>query len=353
MHTLTLMHMKSPVLEIDLQTGYVTFYNEQLLPFYLRGSLHKIGDLDYCNTQEVCSIAIRNVTTFVDYMTTRLRVYSSIRNVLESGVLTERDILIKLIDLTHAVGIDDFYWISPTDYKRVNKQFDVCKIDIYSTLEVTSLGVYEDIETSCMKRVCLDFDRREVLSDIRRIHTFGMTRNCIGMLRLYKLLGGCVAQQIVRLGGGKLETSRNCLSSCNVTFVPAIDYYRFCQVTDSNFVHNCLCIDNYGFCFLVLFDYLTGNINRRPTSWGFLYDINDRKFISLAPVIDCHGCFNTDDNIDNRQSPIVTDAVMLDAAKDAVQKLGIHCLPYVCPADFASPVHYKQFIERKVKLGIM
>lgn len=347
MNTVTLLHMQDLVFEIDLNTGDVKFYNYSLVPFYLKDSIKSLPyTVDSC--EERCRLAVNNVRVFTEWMELRLSVYNSVSGLIQIGMLTKCAAMELLLNLTSAVSLDDMYWISPCEYTKVNKTFYVDSVNIEQLITMRAYGLFH-FEIEGIFERCRCFDNRKTVLGQPCVFPKNIDQFTVKMSRLYNLLGGNAELYCLREDSTGITMHRKCLSNKRCTFVPAIEYYKYCSLLDNNFASNCSCIDEEGFNFMLVFDYLTGNARRSPLTWGFTYNFATEKFLGIAPMTDWSGCFEYTD-VDNLPSPVIKGKTMWEAATSAVNSLNIPFAPTVCRSDFLNDKHYKLFMRRYSKL---
>lgn len=350
MFNVTIMYLQQPVLEFNFDTGDVKFFCVELIPWYLRGSIMALNGLNKdCPTVNVPYLISRNVRAMTEYIDRRLNLYGNLVSTLTNKFpFYGFDIKKTALELTYAITPDDMYWIYPDVYKHVPKSFRVDTVNV-EDLIVTSARSHKDIMVEVDKLLHADFswDRHCTLFDDSLVKSYGCCSHNITMLKLLQKLGGSVMIPSVQIAGNVEYTYRPAITYCEELYVPAIDYYKYCCMTDQSFSFNSIVIDKESFNRLIVFDYLTANVGRALNQWGFMYNINTQLFTRVAPITDCKGCFQPSAVLlEEARSTYIQHMTMFEAAKHAVASCNSLNVSDITASDFSSDLHYKDFTKR-------
>ena len=105
--------------------------------------------------------------------------------------------------------------------------------------------------------------------------------------------------------------------------------------------------DLRGYCMMNMLDYLIGNTDRHWGNWGFLVDNKTNKPLRLFPLMDFNKAFQAYDTIEGSRCLTTPEPMsQLDAARDAVQKVGLNQKEEVKKAWFSDPAEWEMFQKR-------
>ena len=105
--------------------------------------------------------------------------------------------------------------------------------------------------------------------------------------------------------------------------------------------------DAYAFHMMNLIDYLVGNTDRHWGNWGFLVDNDTNRLERLHPLMDFNKAFLSYDTIDGaRCQTSARKLSQLDAAREAVQAVGLNQIAEIKPEWFEDAAQWQMFCKR-------
>ena len=96
-----------------------------------------------------------------------------------------------------------------------------------------------------------------------------------------------------------------------------------------------------------MLDYLIGNTDRHWGNWGFLVDNKTNKPLRLFPLMDFNKAFQAYDTIEGSRCLTTPEPMsQLDAARDAVRRIGLNQKKEIKREWFADPAQWEMFQRR-------
>ena len=96
-----------------------------------------------------------------------------------------------------------------------------------------------------------------------------------------------------------------------------------------------------------IIDYLVGNTDRHWGNWGFLVDNRTNKPLRLFPLMDFNKAFQAYDTLEGSRCLTAPETMsQMDAAKRAVQQIGLNQREEVKEDWFSDPVQGRMFQKR-------
>ena len=105
--------------------------------------------------------------------------------------------------------------------------------------------------------------------------------------------------------------------------------------------------DLRGYCMMNMLDYLIGNTDRHWGNWGFLVDNKTNTPLRLFPLMDFNKAFQAYDTIEGSRCLTTPEPMsQLDAARDAVRRIGLNQKKEIKREWFADPAQWEMFQQR-------
>ena len=105
--------------------------------------------------------------------------------------------------------------------------------------------------------------------------------------------------------------------------------------------------DAYAYHMMNLIDYLVGNTDRHWGNWGFLVDNRTNKPLRLFPLMDFNKAFQAYDTIEGSRCLTSPQPMsQMDAALEAVRRIGLNQKEEVKKEWFSDPAQWKLFQKR-------
>lgn len=119
---------------------------------------------------------------------------------------------------------------------------------------------------------------------------------------------------------------------------------------DIDVIDFCCELDAETFYGMNILDYLVGNTDRHPENWGFLMDNKTNRPVSLYPIMDFNQSFLAYTELEgaNCQTVLPRKLTQLEAAREAVAKVGLHQIEEIDPAWFEDWKQEADMFQRRL-----
>lgn len=148
--------------------------------------------------------------------------------------------------------------------------------------------------------------------------------------------------------GERVTVSEN-FTSKDFSIVSMEAFSIYCENIERDPLQYILRLDKQGYYMMNIVDYLIGNTDRHWGNWGLLIDNKKNKPVCLHPLMDFNQSFLSYDKIEgaNCQTVFGKRVTQMEAAVEAVQKIGLHQIKEVGEDMFSAlPQYYPMFCER-------
>lgn len=331
-----IMMKDNRVCDINIGTGIVTMYSENLLPLDLY--------LEWDNQQDT----LNNLVSFQWWCANRIlsldREYA--KEILNSCGLkqatTDKDkasIALKY----KCLSLRDFYWV-----QKISEHNRWCDISLFTNSlsnAVVDLALRGENLTVTNKKLIdsdLATDGTFPKAWIRYNDTFWLLKgdkNDSVNKEVYASL------YLRKLGFDVLEYNKHVYKNEIVSVSRCFTNPDVGYITAGNLVQNYdLNLDFRQYDMMLLCDFLVGNADRHQDNWGYLFD-DKRKIINFAPIFDFNHAFEAPESFYSLPDMLINrKRTMLDAAKEVVNKYKIDIM-YLEESD-----KYAEFINERISL---
>lgn len=119
---------------------------------------------------------------------------------------------------------------------------------------------------------------------------------------------------------------------------------------DIDVIAFCCALDAKTYYGMNILDYLVGNTDRHPENWGFLVDNETNRPVSLYPIMDFNQSFLAYTELEgaNCQTVLPRKLTQLEAAREAVAKVGLHQIEEVDSAWFEDWEQEADMFQRRL-----
>ncbi len=367
-----LMFANERVMSMNFDTGSYIVDNERYLPYPLRGRIVRTpeptGNIKY-DISQMFIAANKSRDATVSWLANRTLSLSRanakwIYNELGFNQVNTPTERLKIAIVCRAVSVLDKYWLKldgstttwdNVDLKRNKLNEIIAQIALhgksltfqgsYTTPELTTNGVYAK----------------------------AWRRHDDGMLWLYKLGNNGNFESKVEVMVSNLLDKMNvnhvkytsgmdegkyvcmcpCMSTEDLSILPAMEYYSYCNSNGLNFDKEVRRIDPEGFYKMCIIDYLISNRDRHLQNWGFYMDNSTFDIVSLHPLFDHNNAFDVGwmQNIDAKYQ--VTGKSIRESAKEAMVKVDFRFTDKIYRNDFITERQYESFVWRAKDLGLL
>lgn len=372
-----LMCANVKVMDLDTEDGGYVVFNEQLLPYGLKGAIMPMPDyssiqmpLDISSIQMVTKVQINNFWAVNNFLDRRVLSLSraNAKRILNKLRLQPSDDLEnrwKAATSCNGVSVSDNYWVSSDgndDWSKVNIRnvpLDpiVAEAALHgtgllrpdkkiNTPELTTHGTY----AKCWKRESGDlwlYKRGDGDSDYE-----SHVEVCISKLLDKTNLRHVEYEDAESMG--KYCCKCRCMADDSKSILSGLEFYLYCKRNRLNPRVQAHKLDPEMMYGMHIFDYLVSNDDRHLGNWGFYYDSQTTELLSCHPLFDHNRAFNEENmrTLDGGKCQFFSGKTMQQTAEYSMKKCNFHFTEKVKRSDFMNARQYKSFIARAKAIGM-
>lgn len=144
-----------------------------------------------------------------------------------------------------------------------------------------------------------------------------------------------------------------CMTDNNVSILPGVDFYTWCNVQGKDSHKEALRIDPDAIYKMWIVDYLISNTDRHGLNWGFYYNCETMEILGCHPLYDHNNAFDTELMKSAEASYVYDDSMTIhEAALAAIKNVDFHFTSDITREDFLTDRQYQSFMSRAKELGI-
>lgn len=370
--SMLLMFENTPVMSINLDEYTYDTLCKELLPFTIKGKLRKVLTYEeikskYDDTQRRIADS-NNYYTILNWLGSRALPLSRknakwIYNTLRVEQLNSDTEKSKITIMCRAVSVLDNYWLKlegdSTTWKEINVRHNPLN------KELTQLALHGE-SVNLQGSLCSpDLTTNGAYAKAWRRHDDGK-------LWLYKLgANGNTESRIEVMCSNLLDKMnvRHChyeageddgkyvcmcpsMTDDNISILPGMDFYTYCNANGLNFDKELLRIDADSIYKMWIVDYLLCNRDRHSQNWGLYYKPKTMKIVGCHPLFDHNNAFDVDWMKDRDAKYQFGSMTIREAAHKAMKHVDFHFIADITREDFITERQYKEFMSRAKELGI-
>lgn len=138
----------------------------------------------------------------------------------------------------------------------------------------------------------------------------------------------------------------------NISILPGMDFYTYCNVNGLNFEKELLRIDADSIYKMWIVDYLISNRDRHGQNWGLYYKPKTMEIVDCHPLFDHNNAFDNEWMLDRDKEYQFGSMTIREAAHRAMSRVDFHFIADITREDFITQRQHKEFMSRAKELGI-
>lgn len=138
----------------------------------------------------------------------------------------------------------------------------------------------------------------------------------------------------------------------NISILPGIDFYTYCNANNINYEKKLLEIDADSIYKMWVVDYLLCNRDRHGQNWGLYYNPRTMQILSCHPLFDHNNAFGNEWMHNRDASYQFGSMTIREAAHKAMTHVDFHFIEDITEEDFITKRQYKEFMSRAKELDI-
>lgn len=370
--SMLLMFENTPVMSINLDEYTYDTLCEELLPFTIKGKLRKV--LTYEEIKSKYDDIQRNIAdsnnyyTILSWLGSRALPLSRknakwIYNLLRIEQLSSDNEKAKVAIICRAVSVLDNYWLKleddATTWESINVRHNpLNEVIAQVALHGTSLTLQGSL---CSPELTTN-----------GAYAKAWRRHADGNLWLYKLGANVNTESRIEVMCSNLLDKmnvRHChyeageddgeyvcmcpsMTDDNISILPGMDFYTYCNANGLNFEKELLKIDADSIYKMWIVDYLLSNRDRHGQNWGLYYKPKTMDIVGCHPLFDHNNAFDNDWMHDRDKEYQFGNMTIREAAHRAMSRVDFHFIADITREDFITERQYKEFMSRAKELGI-
>lgn len=370
-----LMFKYIPVMGIDFDQAIYDVYNNDLLPYTMRGKFrmapsYELDSSCYGETQRRIA-ADKNKEAVISWLSSRTILLSranakKIYNLFGMNQSDDPFTKAKFAIVCRAVSVLDHYWIKlegeSIQWESINPLRNplneiVAQVALHGTAltlqgspvtpELTTHGAYAKAW------------RRHVDGNLW-LHKLGANGNTESRIEVMcsNLLDKMNVEHVHYEEGtddGKYVCMCPCITSDNLMVLPGIDFISWCNVNGLDPDSLMLQIDSDSIYKMWIVDYLISNPDRHGENWGFYCEVTNNNVVGITkchPLWDHNNAFDIEYMRNKDAAYLFCGMTMKQAALKAISKVDFHFTAPIERSDFITDRQYNSFKERALDLGL-
>ena len=363
-----LMFADVQVMEFNIAKKRYSVINKKYLPYGMRGSVVNIDELTQ-STDEIIQHTVNNHDVVCSWLADRILLLSrtnakQIYNSLGFMQSDNRDNKLTIALTCRAVSVIDMYWVRREDenikWEDVNLKCNpLNKIitDIALTgKHITFRGNYSSPELTTNGTFAKAWRQEDGELWLYKLGTTQDRRNeSMVEVSVSNVLDKCSVDHIKYIAvqdNGMYAAKCACMSTDNLSIVPAYEYMQYCMRNGIDFYSSVKSVDADNFYKMLIVDYLICNPDRHGNNWGFYMNNNTMEVTMLHPLFDHNMAYDAEMSMNPDYVSEVTGRSSKVEAEDAVKHVDFYFTDEIVQNDFTTSSKYHIFMDRATKLGI-
>lgn len=368
-----IMCENTPVMSINFNEGIYDILCEELLPFTLKGKIrhYDLAGKDTYTKYDLTQIRLADsdnkdaITSWLANRTLSLSRKNAkwIYNLLMLDQLNNEIEKAKVAIICRAVSVLDNYWLKLEGDDATWESINVRHNPLNETIAQVALHG---------KSVTLQGSLCSPELTTNGAYAKAWRRHDDGNLWLYKLGANGNTESRIEVMCSNLLDKMNvrhchyeagedegeyvcmCLSMTddNISILPGMDFYTYCNANGLNFDKELLKIDADSIYKMWIVDYLLCNRDRHSQNWGLYYKPRTMEIVGCHPLFDHNNAFDNDWMKDRDAKYQFGGMTIREAAHKAMSRVDFHFIEDITREDFITERQYKEFMSRAKELGI-
>lgn len=369
--SLVIMCGNDEVLSINMTTGNLCIYNENLIPlsmqnqfkFYENKSAYTEKDLKY-----ILHYSSKNKSVIVSWLANRTLLLSranakKLYQAYRLEQLNDEYSRAKLSIACRALSVLDNYWVklstdNITRWEDINIRHNplnraVAQIALHGTSlslqgslcspEFTTNGAYA-------KAWHRDEDGSLWLYKLNDINSTAKIEVMVSNILDCMNVNHCHYE--AREDMGEYVCACPLMTDDSISIADGLTFNGYCNRLGKDPTDELINLDADGFYKMLIVDYLIANPDRHGQNWGIYYDSKTVKPISLHPLFDHNNAFDNGVMDDENYLSHFYGRSLKENAMIAVKEVDVHFIKPINRDMFLTTKQYETFMKRVEQLGI-
>lgn len=366
-----IMHENTPVVAVNFDELIFDVLREDLLPYTLKGKLSRVPDFEEIKTKyddkQRRLIIDKNQQAIMSWLSNRTLSLSRknakwIYNLLRIEQLSDEVTKAKVSILCRSVSILDNYWIKLEGDTATWESINVRCNSLNETIAQVALhgkaislqGSMVSPELTTNGAYAKAWRRHEDGLWLYKLGNNGNTESRIEVM-CSNLLDKMNVEHCHYEAGeddGKYVCMCPSMTTDNISILPALDFYTYCNVQGLDYNKEILKVDAENIYKMWIVDYLIANRDRHGQNWGFYYNPKTMKIYGCHPLFDHNNAFDVEWLKDRNIEYQFGNMTIREAAMHAMKKVDFHFTSEFTREDFITDRQYKEFMARAKDLGV-
>lgn len=367
-----IMCENTKVMSVNFDDGIYDVLHEELLPFTIKGKLRRVLPFEeiksrYDLTQTLVANN-QNKDAIISWLANRTLSLSRanakwLYNLLHVEQLHSEVEKAKIAIICRAVSVLDNYWLKLEGDTATWESVNVRHNPLNETIAQVALHG---------KSVTLQGSLTSPEFTTNGTYAKAWRRHHDGNLWLYKLGHNGNTESRIEVMCSNLLDKMNVdhchyeagedegkyvcmcpsMTSDNISILPGMDFYTYCNVNNIDPNTEMFRIDAESIFKMWIVDYLLCNRDRHGQNWGFYYNPRTMHIICCHPLFDHNNAFDTEFMKDREAPYQFCNMTIRDAAKYAMSRVDFHFTEEITREDFITERQYNEFMWRAKDIGV-
>lgn len=360
------------VVKVNFDEGIYVVLREDLLPFSLKGKIHRVLEFEEIKSKnddvQRQVILRKNETAVISWLANRSLPLSRknakwLYNLLRIDQLSSETTKAKISVMCRSVSVLDNYWIKldgdTATWNSINVRHNplnetIAQVALHGK-SVTLQGSLVTPELTTNGAYAKAWRGHEDGLWLYKLGNNGNTESRIEVMCSNLLDKMNVSHCHYEAGedAGKYVCMCPSMTTDDISILPAMDFYSYCNVNGLDYDEEILKIDAENIYKMWIVDFLLCNRDRHGQNWGFYYNPKTMKILGCHPLFDHNNAFDVEWMQDRDAKYQFGDMTIREAAWIAMQKVDFHFTEKITREDFITERQYQEFMERAEYLGVI
>ena len=370
---LIIMSKDVMVMRVNTSEGRYEILNEMLLPYPLKGKIHKVLDFSevktrYDDTQRTIAIT-KNYEAVISWLANRVLLLSRanakwIYNSLGIEQVSSDYEKAKLALICRAVSVNDCYW-TRLDYEIISWEQVNVRINPLNQI-LTQIALHGKSLTLTGSLVSPELTTHGAYAKAWKRHEDGSlwlykkgdkdnsaARIEVMVSNLLDKLNVNHCRYVAGEDEGYYLSTCELMSTEDLGILYGMDFISYCNVNGINPDEYMMQIDSESIYKMWIVDYLIANRDRHGQNWGFFYNMNNMEIVGCHPLYDHNNAFDNEWMVNPDTPYQFGNMTIKEAAHKAIKHVEVKVLAPIVRDDFITDRQFNCFIRRAKELGIL